>query len=359
LHISYIYPTSDTDQHHVQIRCQNLVDAIQRGGQHRASRLDINSFVQRTDEAVEICQSADALVIYKYLYGSILRQIEYWKARDKKVLVDFDEAIDLLPPETLAYRFWNFGEALPGISLNPKEARKSVTFSPLEQFRCGLRLVDAASVPSYRLADDWSRVVKIVHIPDFININQYPSFPPNVDNGEIRIGIFTDSIGTAGLQTSGLLEAVEEIVKLRPKVKFIFYNADAAMVGNLDTLPWQKINYLKIPFENWPGALAQVNIGLLPVNDPYGQRSSLLTLLELMAMKIPWIATDCPTFREVNRLGWLVVNSYPYWLRSIIEVIDHFEAYRSNCAGEPFLYALRQDVNENISKILATYASLF
>jgi hypothetical protein len=77
-----------------------------------------------------------------------------------------------------------------------------------------------------------------------------------------------------------------------------------------------------------------------------------------MVMKIPWIGSDLPLHRDLARFGWMVQNTPAAWERALLEVVDHLEVYRSEATGESFLYALGQDVNENISKVLAAYATI-
>ncbi len=107
MNITYVYPTGELSDRRVQVRCKNLAEAIQQTGYHQASLVDLNSFLLPTEPARQACQKADVIVIYKHLYGAALGMVEYWKARDKKVLVDFDQALDLLPADFEEHAFWN------------------------------------------------------------------------------------------------------------------------------------------------------------------------------------------------------------------------------------------------------------
>jgi hypothetical protein len=46
---------------------------------------------------------------------------------------------------------------------------------PIEQFKWGLAMVDAATVPSVRLVDDWSRFTTVHKVLDYINTHHYPT----------------------------------------------------------------------------------------------------------------------------------------------------------------------------------------
>ena len=161
----------------VQIRCRNFADAINRIGWHHANLLDLDAFAQNTPEAQKICADSDLLVIHRYLYGPILEAIEYWKARDKKVIVDFDQAINYLTPDIPFYSFWMQGKPLEILCASAERAHANpIDPIPLEQFKWGLGLVDAAVVPSTRLVVDWSPFTNVYEIPDYLNTDQYPAF---------------------------------------------------------------------------------------------------------------------------------------------------------------------------------------
>jgi hypothetical protein len=350
--VTYIYPTGELNDRRVQVRCKNPAEAIQQTGWHQANLIDLDSFLQQGEAARETCQKSDVLVIYKHLYGAALGMVEYWKARDKKVLVDFDEALDLLPCDFESRAFWTQagpqGPAAPG----------RMQASPLEQFRWGLRLVDSATASTRRLAESWSSVAAIRHLPDYVNTNHYPLAASREGLSEVCIGILGQAIGAEGLAGSGLLPALEAVCALRPQVHLYFFDLPSAALTNLQIRPAQKTVLASLPYQEWPATLAGMDIGVSLVNDAYGMHSSCLPLVECMLLKIPWLASDLPPYRALGKYGWLIPNSREHWGRSLIEVIDHLEAYRQEASSEAFLYALGQDVNANVTKIIAAYQTL-
>ncbi len=357
MNITYIYPTGMLDDVHVQVRCKNLADAIQQTGWHQASLLDLDSFLAQTEPALTTCQRSDLLVIFKHLYGAALPMVEYWKARDKKVLLDFDQALDLIPPDLAEYRFWMDAE-----SASEREGtacRGRMQASPLEQFRWGMRLVDSATASTLRLVESWSDVATIHCLPDYLNTNHYPLNNRREGCSEIHIGIQAEAIGAEGLAGTGLLPALKEICAMRSNVHVHFFGLPEEALADLQIDPAQKIVVPRLPYQQRPALLASMDIGVALVNDTYGMHSSCLPLEEFMILKIPWLASDLPPYRSLGQYGWLIPNSREHWGRSLIEVIDHLDAYRQEASGEPFLYALGQDVASNISKVLDIYQSLF
>lgn len=355
--VTYIHSNSPSVQKCVQTRCRNLVSAIRRTGWHKAHLLDLGNFVSNTSKAQEICAESDLLVVHRFLYGPVIRMLQSWKARDKKVIIDIDEAVDRLPPESESYRFWNEGvpmQECPGATIDEGQ---TIDPAPIEQLRLGLRLADAVSVSSTRLADDWAAYSNILHIPDYLNLDQYltvKQFHP----GEIWIGLSTEGLSAAVLEESGLARALEAVCRQRKQVRLYWVGADRLSADGLDISVRQKILLPAPGLETWPRVLAAFDIGLAPALGETALRAGWQRALEYMVMKVPWIGSDLPSYRELSRFGWLVHNSAEAWERGLLEVVDHLDAYQAEAAGEPFLFALGQDVHENVAKILAGYASI-
>jgi len=355
--VTFVHSIYQTDQFRVQLRCRNFADAINRMGWHTANLLDINSFVQNTPDAQKICAESDLLVVHRYLYGPILRAIQYWKARDKKVIVDFDQAVNYLAPGIPGYSFWMEGVPLEECAASgANKPECAIDPIPLEQFKWGLGLVDAAIVPSSRLADDWAHHTNILEIPDYLNTDQYPALKQDHET-EIWIGL-GNSTKYSNLTHSGLIKALENICHTHPDVKLVLGDLELVHAGLFNIPETQVIIYPQNYFEEWANILPKLDIGLAPMSGDYDLRSSWITLLEFMVTKIPWIASDMASFRPLSSYGTLIQNSPEDWEAAISNIIDNLYTYRKKAAGEPFLFALSQDVNENIDKILKFYTSI-
>ena len=354
--VTYVHSSSPIDQFRVQLRCRNFADAITRMGWHTANLLDINSFIQNSPEAQAICLASDLIVVHRYLYGPVLRAVQYWKARDKKVIVDFDQAINYLAPNCPGYSFWMEGLPLGMVDGGTKKSEQIIDPIPLEQFKWGLGLVDAASVPSSRLADDWARYTRVMEIPDYLNTDHYPALLRDHE-AEIWIGLCLCTNSDSFVE-SGLLKAMQNICRLRPKVKLVLSESDAFPTGGMDIPSSQVITYPALLFDDWANILPRLDIGLVPLHGDYDLRISSISLLEFMLSKIPWIATDLASFRSLSAYGTLIQNLSADWESAILHSIDHLDASRKKAAGEPFLFALSQDVNGNIDKVLKLYTTI-
>jgi glycosyltransferase involved in cell wall biosynthesis len=117
----------------------------------------------------------------------------------------------------------------------------------------------------------------------------------------------------------------------------------------------QLVTHRSDGFDEWTSTLLSLDLGLIPIYGDYDLRLSRNNLLEFMISKTPWIASNQPSFREFSRYGRLVSNSTEEWVSAIQKAIDNIGALQSSAAGESFLYALSQDVNQNIDKVLKLF----
>ncbi|MBI5943524.1 MAG: hypothetical protein HY864_04085 [Chloroflexi bacterium] len=330
-----------------------MADAINRTGFHRANLLDINSFIRNTPDVQKICAGSDILVIYRYLYGPILSAVQYWKARDKKVIVDFDQAINYLTKNKPGYSFWFDGVPL---EVDPAEENSRIDPIPLEQFKWGLGMVDAATVPSGRLADDWAQFTDIYQIPDYINTFQYPGLN-QFHEDEIWMGLGS-SANNDGFEQSGLLAAMEGICQENPQVKLVICNRDKESVMDMKIAPSQMRIYSPRTFDEWVSVLLKLDIGLAPTSGDYDLRLGPGSMLEFMVSKIPVIASEPITFHDISQYARFVQNTKDEWKIAILTTLDQLSVYQKKAAGDPFLFAISQDVSANIEKVLKVYGSI-
>lgn len=340
--VTYIYCAA-ADQSRIQVRCRNLADAINRSGTHRANLLDMKSFVENTSRAKRICDESDLLVVYRYLYDSILSAVQYWQARDKKVIVDFDQAVNLLPPASSAQAFWFEGAPLKGCIAKTHR----IDPPPVEQFKWGLAILDAATTSSPRLADDWLRFTKTYTIPDYLNTDQYPALH-QTHADEIWLGLGYRAQAESAAE-SGLLAALENVCRQKPQVKFMVNPVDAPRQGEV---------YVPRRFEEWVEFLAALDIGLMPICGDYDLRLGYYDLLEFMVSKIPWVASAGMPFQALSNYGRITQNTATDWESAILDMVERVDFHRRRACGSPFLFALTQNLGANLKTILNIYDAI-
>jgi hypothetical protein len=329
-----------------------MADAINQTGVHSANLLDMVSFIQNTPHANKVCSESDLLVIYRYLYGPILTAIQYWKARDKRVIIDFDQAIDYLTDNMPAFSFWLKGVPLEGSEMDGNSA---IDPPPIEQFKWGLAMVDAATVPSIRLMDDWSRCTNIYKILEYINTRHYPSLNQTREN-EIWVGL-GNRVSPDSFEKSGLLAAMESVCHKHPQVKLILYGMENEFT-ELNISPTQLKVCHPSCFDERVNILLRLNIGLFPIYGDYDLRMGSYDLLEFMISKIPWIASEEPISHDLSQYGQWVHNTPGAWEDAILNTIKQLNVQQKKAVSDPFLYALSQDLSANITKVLQVYNTI-
>jgi len=352
--ITYVYADSAEEWNCSEWRCAIPARAINRQKRHQAQLLDIQSFAQNTPEAQEICGSSDIIVVQRNLFGQVLTAIQRWKARDKTVIVDFDDAYDLMPPTVQNSLFWTKGlvhSQKPGSSeftpLDPP---------PLTQFKWGLRLAHAATVPSSQLAEDWIGYAKMYVLPNYVELERYFKVKPQPHSAVI-IGWGGSFSHLQSFKDSGLETALRKVCRARPKVKVLICG-DRRVFDSLELPASQSIFQPWVKVSDWPLVLANFDIGLGPLFGLYDDRRSTIKLLEYMVMKIPWVASDSPAYHHLRNYGWLIQNDVVTWERVLLDMVDHLQDHQREAQKEPFLFGISQGIDENIEKVLATYSSI-
>lgn len=130
MNIVFVHSHWIIDQYQVLWRCVNIAEALEKSGRHHAALLDIPSFASFNEESQKLCSAADLIVIHRYNIGPVLQAALYWKGKNKKIIMDMDEAVDLTPIEMDQYRFWQKGE-FPANFFNTNSLVKKIEPSPI------------------------------------------------------------------------------------------------------------------------------------------------------------------------------------------------------------------------------------
>ena len=356
MHIVYVYSDSLEEWNCSEWRCAIPARAINRTRAHHAELISLTDFARMREPAQIACSAADVIVVQRNLFGPVLPAIQHWKARDKVIIADFDDAYDMIPPTHKNHAFWLQGLLPPDPGNGSKQPRK-IDPPPIEQFKWGLRLVHAATVPSLRLADDWNQYADIHHVPNFIELPRYQDIQCEPHEG-IIIGWGGSLSHLQSFTESAILTALRRVCKARPLVRVMINGGDQRIFQRLGIPASQCLLRPWVPFDRWPQELAHYDIGVAPLYGPYDDRRSWIKVLEYSVMKIPWVATESPAYHEFRPHGWLVKNTSKAWERVLIDIIDHHEEYRAEAAREPYLFGISQGIDGNIDKILNTYADI-
>ena len=211
--------------------------------------------------------------------------------------------------------------------------------------------------PSERIVDDLKNMIPTALVPCFIEVDQYRKQTPIVHQ-DILIGIGGDANSFIGIEQSGVLKALTNVIKKRSQARVVVLGGDKRVYDGIQIANERKVIWPYIKYEEWPRYLSRLDIGLAPRGGDFDMRRCNGRILEYMVMKIPWVGSDCPVFRKIADYGWVVPNHPAAWEQVILEMIDHYPGYRLEAAGEPYLFGLSNDIDENINKILMAYEKM-
>lgn len=350
--IVYVYADTPKEWNCSEWRCAVPARAINRSGRHIAEMLFIQEFAHNTPLAQATCKDADIIIVQRNLFGPVLASIQHWKAHDKVVITDFDDAYHLMPSSNVSYPLWH-----QGIAKTVDGASVKIDPPPLTQFKWGLRLVHAGTAPSKRLADDFHNYTPMYYLPNYIDLEKYQNVIPEKHEG-IVIGWGGSLSHLQSFAESGILSAIKRVCQSRPQVKFMICGSDVRVLNLLDIPSHQKFHQPWVPYSEWAQVLGKFDIGLAPLFGAYDERRSWIKVLEYMIMKIPWIASEGAAYNELRTYGWLVKNNAGAWERVLLDMIDHLESYKAEAAQDPYLFGISQGIDENVEKIIATYTEI-
>lgn len=356
--VVYVYADSPMEWNCSEWNCIIPTNAINRTGKHTATAIYINDFVKNTEEVQKVCGEADVIVVERNFFGDTLTLMQFWKVRGKTVLAIFDDAYDIMHPKNISYRFWTFGE----LHLkNDKGEEKLAIMNPppLEQFKWGLRITKGIQVPSVNLANDWSKYGKTYYVHNFLDIEKYQgNIEPFYPHDGIVIGWCGSLSHFSSFSDSGIILALKKVAKRYPQVK-VLISGDKRVYDLIDLPETIKAFQPFVPKDRWTSLLKTLDIGLAPLSGEYDKRRSWIKTLEYMALKIPWVATDYPTYNELGNFGLLTKNGSKYWEVALSEMVENYSIYKEKANTTAYDFALSQTSDENIEKVtLALYEKL-
>jgi hypothetical protein len=351
--VTYVYPTEAENWEGVEWRCNMPARAINRTGVHKANVITDVDFSYHSDRCITSCLESDVIVIYKKIYGRTISAIHHWQARDKTIIVDFDEAYQLLDKHSDDYLFW-----FEGMQRTKENNLKFISPAPMTQFKWGLKLVDGITVSSERLANDWISFNEIAVVPNYIALESYTAPKSKRKNGNFVIGWHGNNEQLCSLKDTGALDAIEKILDHYPDITFTIH-IDDQYEKNFESLNHSQIKIIENICKNdWLEALTKIDIGIIPLNGQFDQRKAMRTSLEFMVMKIPWLGSQKTIFHDAETISSLVDNSSDSWYEKLLEVIIHYDGYKEFALQEPFFFGIGKSADENIGKTINTYKKI-
>ncbi|MCE1252374.1 MAG: hypothetical protein LWX83_02370 [Anaerolineae bacterium] len=352
--ITYVYADNNFEWNTSNWRCVIPSRAINRTGKHTAHLMSLVDFNKGLKESQHLCEQSDIIVVERNFALDTLNAILRWKSKDKVVVGNFDDAYQLMPSSNSSYGYWMKGE-MRFIGADGKEGMTIIKPRPLDQFIWGLRILDAITVSSQLLADDWKEYTDSYYFPNYFEVNNYLKAAAPYHDG-IIIGWGGSLSHIESFKDGGVLPALKQVCKQRPQVKVMIVG-DKRVYDMLDVPEEQKIFRSFVPYDLWPNVISEFDIGLAPLHGPYDSRRSWIKPLEYSLLKIPWIASDNPAYEEVRDYG-VLVNGFAGWQSALLDMVDNITTHRQRVSGEPYRFALKQSSDQNVETMLKIYAEI-
>lgn len=332
---------------------------------HSVNVLSISDWLKQTPIAISKCATADVIVIQRVMVQDSISNAKKWIQHGKKVILDFDDAYDLIGKENSAYPFW--GEGIVEIVLeHGTKYKKKMIPHPIEQLKTGMATLSGATVPSMQLVKDWSKYTPMYYLPNLLDSSVYNV--PLSKNKKITIGWGGSMSHLTSWAGSGVEKALANIINKRNDVELLIVG-DKRVVDQISAkIDRSKIKFLPyVMFTDWPKVLAKFDIGIAPLAGEYDCRRSRLKVMEYLAMGIPFIATKAMPYFELldTHLEEYFVDQGDLdkadkpnmfsWELKIESIIDNIVKEREKAQSNKAYFYDWYDVNKNIDNIVDVY----
>lgn len=371
MNILYLYADRPKEWNCSEWRCRIPTDAFNRTKEHAARMVFIADWAAGKHNAD--CAWADTIILQRECFAEELALVCHWRGQGKRVYIDLDDAYEIMPPSVPAHQFWRAGMGYQIIQKKGANVaaiwsrtddeghtyRKptKLPFEPLEHWKMGMKLCDGITTPSLVIQQDMLPYGPSYLVPNYPSVKHYTEAEPMLEKSEIL------NIGWAGggshwdsFVGSGVLTALERVVNEREHVQ-------ACIIGPQDVFMKMRGVKKKIyipwgPYAEYPSKLKCLDIGLAPLCGQYDRRRSWLKGLEYSLIGIPWLATDYqvrPQPYDFFGREHMVVNSSKNWERAILDIIDHYEDYKTQALEERHI-AEEQDIDDNLQILVDVYS---
>jgi glycosyltransferase involved in cell wall biosynthesis len=277
----------------------------------------------------------------------------YYKVRDKVFASIFDDSYNTMHPANPAYKFWNHGFVM----FKDGEGNTHETAMcplPLLQLAWGLSMTKGLQTVSQTLANDWDFCTNTHVINNHLVIEEYENITPLLPHEGIVIG-WTGSLSHYdSFDSSGVIAALECIVNKFPEVD-ILISGDKKVFDMIKIPENRKLFSPYVMKEQYPSLIRTLDIGLAPLYGEYDKRRSWIKGLEYLALGVPFIASDLPTYSSLSDYCTLVNNSPEDWETAITDHIISLKKYKERALDMGVPFAKTQDIKLHLQERIDLY----
>jgi glycosyltransferase involved in cell wall biosynthesis len=363
MNILYVFSDDKDEWNSSEWRCAIPVRAINKTANHHAEMISINDFI--LEKGREKLEWANILVIQRLAVGNCVPEMIYWKAHGKTVVVDLDDAYNLMAPDNQSYSFWIEGKlyskkkptARPMGDKDKKEEETKVIFlkeTPYQNLQWAVKLIDGITSPSKVILDDWKDYCKTYWVPNYLELETYSAAAPNSVDGTINVGWMGSHSHFRSFQDSGVLYALKRLVDTYPHVNIILGGGDTRIYDAIKVNESRKSMAKWVPFKDYPSLLQQLDIGVAPLFAEYDNRRSWIKVAEYIAMGKVWVASNKPPYQIFSEYGTLVRNTTQDWYKALSYCVENYATLSTQALSNMKL-ALTFSIENNTEQLIAIY----
>jgi hypothetical protein len=366
MNILYLISDGYSEFNSSNVRARIPANAINKTDEHYAKIAHSHEWLRQTPRIIQLCNWADVISIQRVAIFESIQHIETWRNRGKFIVVDFDDAYQMIRDDNASYEFW--GQGIITKTLSDGKQYKKKTASPVEQFKAGVSKVSAIATPSEQLCLDWSPYLgpssTYLHIPNYIEADRYKE---PFDKNRIIIGWGGSLSHLPSWTDSGVIEALYRVMKNNDNVYLMIVGDNRV----IDKLPFAKDRVMFHPYvswRDWPDILRLFDIGIAPLAGEYDCRRSDLKVSEYIASALPYIATESVVYEKYSDVSGLYVNqgnktkcdvsNVEGWHYSIEYAIEHIGKLKEMMLQHKHDYRAIYDIDHNVYNILDKYHQL-
>ena len=284
--------------------------------------------------------------------------IQYWQGMGKPVVVDLDDAYQMLPRSNPAYQFWNERE--------DTWQGKRVRGAGLKYLEEGLRLSNGLLSPNRSLLQDWRYVSgNSYYLPNYAEPAWWVDLPSRADlkkekglEGKTVIGWGGSVSHYDSWYGSGIREAAGRVSQRHPEVIWLICGNDARIFNSLPVSRDQKVLQPGVPPDVWPRLVKSFDIGLAPLFGLYDQRRSWIKGIEYALAGVPWVGTAGEPYKDIADLGTLVPNGADAWEEALEAVLSNLKSEQELAGGRVEAARLRFLVDSNLPTFHRVYSQI-
>ena len=329
-------------------------NAFNKAG-HNAKYFHINEFVANGPEVQKTISECDLLMIERNLFQDCLTILQFWKVRNKIIMIIFDDSYHQILKDNVSFPFWTKGE----INYKDQEGKDQIGYMkppPIEQLAWGISMSAGLQTVSQQLADDWSHLNDTYIINNHIVLENYMNIEPLIkhDKDTILIGWSGSLSHLNSWTTSGALNSLKFVVRKYPQVK-ILTSGDKRVFDAIPVPKDRKMFQPFVPAEQYKSLVKSFDIYMIPLNGEYDKRRSWIKAIECCALKVPWIASDYPTYNNCKQYGHVTENGSKNWTEAISNAIENLIQYREFANEVAYPFALTQDIDLHVDERIGLY----